>query len=358
MLYTHPEKGPRLRRISHLLFLCIALAACLPMLAHARDGASAAKGGPFRVLHVMSYHSPWRWTDRQLEGFQNELRNLNVVYKIFQMDTKRNSSIEQKERKAQEAMALIDSWQPDLVYTSDDDAQEYVAKRYVNQKIPFVFSGVNKDPALYGFADGANVAGVLEQEHFLETVKLIRRIVPGAKRIALVFDDATMWGAVRERIRQAMARLPDMQIVADDTLQSFADYRKKMGEYQKTADIVGTVGIFNLKDEYGRNVPYQEVLRWTVDNSRLPDFSFWVDRVYYGTLCSVTVSEREQGRAAGRIARAILAEGKRPSDFKMTPTTKGMPVISLARAKALGIRLDAELLLSAEILPRFEWDQP
>jgi hypothetical protein len=35
-----------------------------------------------------------------------------------------------------------------------------------------------------------------------------------------------------------------------------------------------------------------------------------------------------------------------------------MPVVSLARARKLGIRLDAEVLLGAEIIQRFEWDQP
>ena len=56
----------------------------------------------------------------------------------------------------------------------------------------------------------------------------------------------------------------------------------------------------NLKDEKGKNVTYQEVQKWTVENSKLPDFAFWIDRVHFGTLGAMTVSEREQGRAAGR----------------------------------------------------------
>lgn len=312
----------------------------------------------FRILHIMSYHSPWRWTDRQLEGFQGELKGLNASYEVFQMDTKRNSAKERKEMKGREARSLIETWKPDLVYSSDDDAQEYVVKHFVNQKLPFVFSGVNNDPGTYGFTGSTNVTGVLEHEHFVESVNLLRKIVPGARRIALVFDDAKMWDPVRKRMLAAMAQLPDMKIVADDTILTFADYKRKIKEYQESADIVGTIGIFNLKDEEGRNVPYQEVQKWTVENSRLPDFAFWIDRVYFGTLCAVTVSEREQGRAAGRIARAILTEGRSPSSFTMAPTTKGLPVINLARAKKLGIRLSADVLLTAEVIQRFEWDQP
>lgn len=128
----------------------------------------AAQQREFKVLHIMSYHSPWRWTDRQLEAFQAELSGVRVAYEIFQMDTKRNSAREQTERKGQEARSRIESWKPDLVYASDDDAQQYVTKHYVNSALPFVFSGVNSAPDAYGFVGSRNVTGVLEHEHFLE----------------------------------------------------------------------------------------------------------------------------------------------------------------------------------------------
>lgn len=320
--------------------------------------AVAAETRELRILHVMSYHSPWRWTDRQFEGFQEALKGVKATYQVFQMDTKRNSSPAQKEKMGREARGLIATWKPDMVYASDDDAQEYVVRHYVGSSLPFVFSGVGSDPSGYGFAGSPNVTGVLEHEHFVQSVNLVRKLVPKARRIALIFDDAKMWDPVKSRIESAMASLPEMKIVAIDTVSSFAEYKRKIAQYQQSADMVGTLGIFNLKDEHGKNVPYQEVQKWTVDNSRLPDFAFWIDRVHYGTLCAVTVSEREQGRNAGRLARAIVVDGRKPSSLAMVPTRKGVPVVSLARARKLGIRLDSGVLLSAEIIQRFEWDQP
>jgi ABC-type uncharacterized transport system substrate-binding protein len=305
----------------------------------------------------MSYHSPWRWTDGQLDGFKEALRDLDVEYRVFQMDTKRHSAEAWKERKGKEARELIDAWQPDLVYTTDDDVQEYVAKDYVNKDIPFVFSGVNKDPADYGFVGSRNVTGVVEHEHFVESVRLLKEIAPAVTRIAVVFDDAAMWGPVRQRMQETKGRLPGVQFVSWDVIGTFAEYRRKVAEYHETADAIALIGIFNFKDDRGRNVPYQDVLRWTAENSALPDFGFWVDRVHYGTLCAVNVSEYEQGLAAGRIARAILAEGKSPAAFPMEPTVKGNPIISLARANKLGIRVRTGILLSAEVIRDFEWEK-
>lgn len=317
---------------------------------------AAAQEKKHKILHIMSYHSPWRWTDGQLQGFKEGL-GVAAEYKVFQMDTKKNSAPEAKEAIGREARALIDSWKPTLVYTTDDDAQTYVARHYVGAATPFVFSGVNAHPKAYGYEGSRNVTGVLEEEHFVQSVRLLKEIAPGVRRIAAVFDNAAMWDPVRARMRANISQVPDTEIVSWDVIETFADYKRKIAEYPSTADAIALIGVFNFKDAAGKNVPYQDVLRWTAENSTLPDLGFWVDRVHFGTLCAVTVSEREQGLAAGRIARAILVDGKSPSAIPMRPTLKGIPVISLARAKKLGLRVTSTVLLSAEVIRRFEWDR-
>jgi len=324
--------------------------------AAARDTGAAPKA-PYKILYIMSYHSPWRWTDGQLEGFKESMADASVEYQVFQMDTKRNSTPEAKDKKGQEARALIESWQPDLVYATDDDAQEYVVTHYVNTALPFVFSGVNKDPKIYRFVGSQNITGVLEQEHFVETVSLLRQIAPDVKRIAAVFDGDAMWEPVMARMRERVAQIPEVEIVAWDRFRTFDEYQRKIREYPSQADAIALIGIFNFKDAQGNNVLYQDVLRWTAENSALPDCSFWIDRVHYGTLAAVTVSEREQGLAAGRLAHAILVEGQSPASLPMQPTVKGRAVISLARANKLGIKIKSGVLLSAEVIEKFEWDR-
>ena len=319
--------------------------------------ASHPQGRSYRILHIMSYHTPWRWTDGQFQGFKEALRGLPTVYQVFQMDTKRHSSSEAKTKAGEKARMLIEQWKPDLVYTTDDDAQEYVTKYYINKDLPFVFSGVNKDPSAYGFVGARNITGVLEHEHFVESVQTLRKIVPAARKLAVVFDDAKMWEPVQKRILAATKRLPGVEVMPWDIFYTFDDYKRKIKEYHGKVDALALIGVFNFKDGRGANVPYQEVLQWTAQNSTLPDFSFWIDRVHYGTLCAVTVSEREQGLAAGQISRPILLEGKTPGSFPMTPTLKGLPVVSLARSKKLNLRPTTGLLLSAVVIRKFEWEK-
>lgn len=345
--------------IKMLAALVIMTALCIQAAAQQEAVAQEEhkSGKRWKVLHIMSYHSPWKWTDDQFTGFKYALRDLDVEYRVFQMDTKRRSSEAWKLEVAEKARALIDEWKPDLVYTSDDDAQEYVTKYYVNKDIPFVFSGVNARPEKYGFAGSRNVTGVLEREHFLESVSLLKEIVPGVKKIAVIIDEGPTWQGVINRMIVKSAGLSDIQIVSWHVIHTYEEFKHAIKELEPQVDAVALLGIFTYKDETGKNVPYTEVLQWTAENSGIPDFSFWKDRISYGTLCTVTVSGYEQGLAAGKIARDIMLGGKSPTSFAMEPTVKGEPVISLARARDLGIKVRTRVLLTAEVVEAYKWEE-
>lgn len=309
-----------------------------------------------KILHVMSYDADWQWSDDQHRGFQDALEGLDLEFNVFEMETKRRDA-EEWEAIGQEAQKVIDEWQPDLVYTSDDNAQKYVTTSYLDSDTPFVFSAVNAAPEAYGFVESRNVTGVLEQEHFVETVQLLKEVAPDVKKIALVFDEDPMWSPVQQRLKSLQGELPaDVEVVSWDVIHTFEEYKEKMLAYQSTVDAVGLIGLFQFKDEAGQNVAYRDVLKWTAENSNLPDFSFWKSRVQGGTLVTVTVSGYEQGLAAGQIARGILVEGKSPADYAMEPTLKGELIISLARANKLGLQIDSSILLTAEVLTKFEWE--
>jgi ABC-type uncharacterized transport system substrate-binding protein len=315
---------------------------------------SKAKAGPvsaYKVLYIMSYHMPWEWTESQFKGFKEALRGVNIEYKAFQMDTKRRSSEEWKEDVAARAKEMIKAWQPNLVLTGDDDAQKYVAKEYVNTDTPFVFTAVNADPAVYGFTGSRNVTGVCEPTHFVQTVSFLKRISPDVHRIAVITDTGKMWGPLIETFKKSEAELPgDVQVTGYYVLNTFDEYKKTVQESQSSVDALGMMGVFEFKDANGVNVPLETVQKWTVENSKLPDFSFWRDRIDKGTLCAVTVSGYAQGYEAGKMARGILTQGKSPASYPFATTDKGIPIMNLARAKKLGVKPDPGILADVEVV--------
>ncbi len=307
--------------------------------------------GPFKVLHVMSYHSPWKWTDDQLQGFKEALQDLDMHYKVFQMDTKRHSSEQWKLKVGAEAGEIVETWKPDLVFTSDDNAQSYFAKQYIDTDTPFVFCAVNAESAEYGFTGSKNVTGVLERMHFVQTVRLLKQVVPSVRRIAIVTDTGKMWKPMMTRLKQKESELPQgVEVTGYYVLDTFEQFKETVGNCEGSVDALGFLGIFEFKDENGTNVPLELVQHWVVENSMLPDFTFWKDRVDKGTLCAVTVSGFAQGQAAGEIARGILLEGRSPASYPIKSTEKGIPIINLARVKKLNINPTSSVLLTAEVV--------
>jgi ABC-type uncharacterized transport system substrate-binding protein len=337
-----------MKRVFTLLALCAALVPAAQ--------AQQPPGRPYRILHVMSYHSPMGWSDGQFAAFKTAFERVPVEYRVLRMEANRNRSLAWAQAKGREARDLIEAWKPDLVYATDDDAQEHVTRHYVNRATPFVVSGVNRDPAVYGFTGARNVAGVLEPVHIAETYNLLRAVVPHARRFAIVTDEAPSMLALAADVKRHIEATPGAELVALDVVRSFEAYQRAVRGYEGRADAIWPLGVHGLTDAGGKPVSREEVMRWTAENSRLPDLAFWSERVEKGTLVAVTVSSREQGLAAGRIARAILLEGKSPAALGVRPDTKGVPMISLARAGKLGLRVKSGVLLSAEVVNRFDWE--
>lgn len=309
-----------------------------------------------RIAHVMSFDSPWRWTDGQLEGFRAGLALPAADIRVFQLDVKHHVSEAAKAERGRLARQFVDQFAPDLLYASDDDAQQLVTRHYLGTRLPVVFSGVNREPAAHGFEGAPNVTGVLEREHVAETLRLLAELVPQLRRVMVLSDGGSYWDAVIGRVHEGAARVAGLAPVQVRRVQSLADYQLAVRQAPEAADALLHLGILTLADATGRTVPYPAVQRWVVEHSRLPDASFWIDRIFHGTLASVTVSELEQGRAAGRLARAILVDGTAPSALPLRATSKGQPAISLRRAQALGLTVRSTQLLQSEIVRRYEWE--
>lgn len=337
-----------------LLRLIAASAAVLAVAQPAVGQGDAAKGKAYRVLHIASYHLSMGWSAGQLKGFQEGMGDAPVEYRMFEMDILRDRSDLHLRRRSAEAQALIASWKPDLVYGSDDAALEFVMARFAGTPLPLVFSGVNRDPKVYGMAGAPNVAGVIEHEHIAESIAMLRKLVPGARRLVALFDSSPHWDALRERVRATLAGMPEVEVITWDTVLTWSDYQRKIKDYQKRADAILSFGYFDFSATDG--VSNIDLSRWTVQNNRLPDVALWDGPVQRGSLAAVSVSEREQGLAAGRMARVILLEGRSPASFPMKPTMKGVPVLSLARARDLGIKPAAGVLLSTKVHERYLWE--
>ncbi len=318
--------------------------------------------GPVKIFYLNSFHSEgFPLAQENIKAFKQFFKDegISIEVKQFDIDVIRKPSEEDKENAAKNAEKIIDEYKPDLIYATDDAAQELVAVDYINTKTPIVFSGVNEDPEKYGYDKAKNVTGVLERVHFKDTVNFLKEIHPGVRRIGVVGSDYYLWNIVIERLKKAASEFPDINFVGWDLFHNYTDYQNKILNYQNKADALIILGLAGMKDKEGNDIPDSVFQKWTVENNSVPDITFWNFNVAGGNLLSVDVSPEEQGKAAANLAKKILIDGEKPSSFKFKATSDGVKNINLKRAKQLGINqedIPSSILINSKIYKNFSWE--
>ncbi len=300
-----------------------------------------------KVLLIFSYHPEHPWVVEETRGAEDILEERGVETEKFYLDTKRNTSAEWKEEVAEEAVRKIDDFKPDLVIVFDDNACELVAKEYIGESLPFVFCGMNGEPEDYGFP-AQNITGVIERHHLEETIELLRRLVPDVEKLAIMSDDSPTSQAFITSVKNI---IPPIEISEFYTTNDFDAWKAEVKGLQTKVDAIGIYVYHTIKEKSGEeSLPPEDVLGWTLENSKLPDFTFSDFTVRDGVLCGVTVSGYEQGMTAAEIAIRIL-NGEKPADIPIECPEKGTPMINRIRAEELNIEIPADVLEAVEILP-------
>ena len=133
-----------------------------------------------KCLFVNSYHTGYPWSDGIEKAISKTLEG-KCEYQHIEMDTKRNPTPEYAQKKALEIKAHIETWKPDVVITSDDNASKYLGVPYFKDSpIPFVFCGVNWSVSEYGYPF-KNTTGMVEILAIEPLLVEVKRIVPGTK---------------------------------------------------------------------------------------------------------------------------------------------------------------------------------
>jgi ABC-type uncharacterized transport system substrate-binding protein len=346
-------KKNRLLCIASIILLVLILTGSYSFL---RNPYKFRGDGPIKILWVDSYHPEMEWASEQIKGFKALLDFENVDYelKVFHMDTKRKPKEEFDEIGMQVA-SLIDEWDPDLVYATDDNAQKYVGMKYVDSDLPWVFSGVNAEPEDYDYDAAKNIAGVLERELFVDGIELLQTINPSLNNLGVIVDDSETGALIMENFKSSL-NIAGTEVVEWSVVNDFDNYKKKIFEYNEKADALVLLPIYTAKDKNGEVVAMEDVVEWTVKNSNIPEISSSTIHVKYGALLAVEATGYKTGYEAGQIALQILLEGIKPFKIGSYVVKGDETQINYARAKQLGLKIPGDILLSASICESFPWE--
>lgn len=327
-------------RIGKALLLFVGLVLAVVACTSDEDGSEAT------VLLVFSYHAEYTWHTEEARGVEEVLQREGVSYEEFYLDTKRNTSDDWKEQIATRANEKIQEYDPALVIVFDDNACALVARQHVGESLPFVFCGVNADPAEYGFP-AENVTGVLERPDFKGAVELLRLLVANVEKVALLTDASPSARGFAEGLEGAALPVEATEVYLTD---DFDGWQAKVLEIRSEVDAIGLFTYHTIRRQgEEESMSPDEVLQWTLENSGLPEFATLDFTVEGGALCGVALSAYEQGKTAAEIAVRILA-GEKPSDIPVAIPQATRAMVNAARAAELGVEVPEEMLSAIELI--------
>lgn len=279
-----------------------------------------------KILYVDSYHEGYIWSDGIAAGIRKTLEGTGVDLKVIHMDTKRRTGEEAMSEAAQAVKQEIETFKPDVVIASDDNASKYVIEPYYKgTSLPVVFCGVNWDASVYGFP-ASNVTGMEEVDGVKELVELLGQFAKGS-RIAMITDDTetSHINAKNYQEKLGIALKPVFVKSMDEWKQAFT-------ELQQSADILVVQNVSGIPD-----FDAAAAEAYVLANAKIPSGAVQGDMMPYAMVGYLKVPE-EQGAWAAKTAIEIL-QGRSPADIPVTQNKDGDIVVNLKLANAAGVEI-------------------
>lgn len=318
--------------LKQILLIVFVLLACIESYAKRK-----------KIFVIESYHVEYPWDKSYKEGLQSELKN-KYELRYFQMDTKRLPKDEHS-RMAEKAYEQFKKEKPDLLVLADDAALKLVGPKVANQPIPVVFLGINNNPRNYFEKMPSNFTGVLERPLFRRSVSYIKNIFPNCKKILSLWDaDITSTVSIADMFgTEATLNVSGIDVTYK-SIQSWTDWQKTVLSLNKEYDLV-IVGLYHtIKDEAGKQVDAESVVKWTSLNSPIPTFAFWdfavgVDKVIGGYV----LYGKSQGIEAASIILKILEKGVSPDSMPPVFKDEGQFLFSKKQLDKWKIQLPSNI---------------
>ena len=229
---------------------------------------------------------------------------------------------------------------PDVIVAiATPSAQAVVA---ATRQIPVIYSAVT-DPVAAQLVpsmapSGTNVSGVSDLLELGRQIELIRQVVPGAKRVGMVYNPGEANSVVV--VKQLRELLPKsgmtlVEAAAPRTVDVGSAARSLIGK----VDVIYTNTDNNVVSAY-------EALVKVGNDAKIPLVASDTDSVKRGAIAALGVNYRDLGMQTGRMVARVLG-GERPGNIASETSSRLELYVNPGAAARQGAKLPEALLKSA-----------
>lgn len=293
-----------------------------------------------RVLYINSYHSGYLWSDGIEKAIKNKLgkSTISIDLKTFYMNTKNIQDIDYNIKMGKKAKSLVDTFKPDVVIISDDNALKYFYKPYFyKSSIPFVFCGINGSSSKYDL--GENITGMEQVQLSKKMVDILKNYSKG-ERIGLLQDDSISTRGDLIFVEKELNKKIDARLVF-----TIEEWKKNFIELQDSVDILflGTSGRIKELDSHKN-----QLKKFVKENIKIP-IGTWENEIIHYSVLGLIDKPQEQGSWAASTAIRIL-KGEKIENISIVKNKEANIFINTTLAKKLNIVFPFDFIDYAELV--------
>ena len=266
-----------------------------------------------RIYVISSYSSNFSWV-RDIEKGINRVFKKHPRYfvKNFYLNTKENPSEKFLKKTSKTAIKLINSWQPEILILTDDNAQKIIGKHFMNhKKIKILFSGVDAPYQIYGYDKANNVSGLKQVLPLKSFKEMCLKITPKrGNRLIVIGDDSYTMKMEIDSIKKF--DWSPLEVVDIIQCKTFDDWKKAILDAPNKADYIVNAVFHTIKDTKSNIVINPDIiLKWTDKNAKIP----FLNTLIQGGIVSIGNSPFEQGEIPALMAEKIIEKHEKISNM-------------------------------------------
>jgi len=314
-----------------------AMASAFALAALCSASASAADSKSVMVTAIVEHPA----LDAIRDGVKDELKeegfeagkNLKWEYQSAQGNTGTAAQIARK---------FVGDKPDVIVAIATPSAQAVVA---ATKTIPVIYSAVTDPVAAQLVKDwkpsGTNVSGVSDLLELNKQIELIKRVVPNAKRVGMVYNPGEANSTVVVQAMKQLLANAGMKLV-----EAAAPRSVDVGSAAKS--LIGKVDVIYTNTDNNVVSAYEALVK-VGNDAKIPLVASDTDSVKRGAIAALGINYYDLGRQTGKLVVRIL-KGEKPGDIASATSSKLELFVNTTAAQKQGVTLSADLIQSAKTI--------
>jgi PAS domain S-box-containing protein len=319
----------RVGGLVHFVLLSL-LVGLMPVQAGATDA-------PPEVLILVSYHPGEAWSDRELAGIQQTLRQTypELLPAIEYLDAKRFPESGHLERLKGYLAQKYQSRSPDLIIALDDSALELLlddsAELFAG--VPVVFGGINDDRP-ERLSKRPNMTGVAQTHDLADGLELLLRLHPETRRLWVIHDHTNTGRAMGQEITRLIPRLQGRVQIEFAPDVPFDELRRQLAAL--TGDSLVLLLSYAV-DGTEKSLERADIVRLISSTKPVPVYATHELLLGHGILGGLLLDGYRHGAQVAALARRVL-DGEMPERISVEPSQL-QPAFDARQLQRFGIQL-------------------